>query len=102
MEIVSSPRTYFKNIPTIRFEGPGSDNPFAFRWYDEGKVVGGKTMKEHFRFACAYWHSFNGTGSDPFGGATHLFPWDEGADPLERARQKADAAFEFIQKMSLP
>ena len=102
MEIISKPRTYFKNIDVIKYEGPESDNPLAFRWYDEKKVIGGKTMKEHFKFACAYWHSFNGTGSDPFGGATHSFPWDESSDPIERARAKADAAFEFITKMSLP
>jgi xylose isomerase len=102
MEIVSKPKTYFKNIEAIKYEGPGSDNPLAFRWYDEKKVVSGKTMKDHFKFACAYWHSFNGTGSDPFGGATHIFPWEGSGDPMERARAKADAAFEFITKMSLP
>ena len=59
-------------------------------------------MKEHFRFACAYWHSFNGSGADPFGDATHIFPWDEKSDPIERAKDKADAAFEFITKMGLP
>ena len=101
MEAVAT-RTFFKNIPQIKFEGPESDNPFAFRWYDENKVVAGKTMKEHFKFACAYWHSFTGTGSDPFGGPTHLFPWDESGDALERARAKADAAFEFISKLGLP
>ena len=101
MEAVAT-RTFFKNIPQIKFEGPESDNPFAYRWYDENKVVAGKTMKEHFKFACAYWHSFTGTGSDPFGGATHIFPWDESGDALERARAKADAAFEFISKLGLP
>jgi xylose isomerase len=101
MEAVAT-RTFFKNIPQVKFEGPETDNPFAFRWYDENKVVGGKTMKEHFKFACAYWHSFTGTGSDPFGGPTHLFPWDEAGDALERARAKADAAFEFISKLGLP
>ncbi|WP_121356245.1 xylose isomerase [Flavisolibacter nicotianae] len=101
MEAVAT-KTFFKNIPQIKFEGPESDNPFAYRWYDENKVVAGKTMKEHFKFACAYWHSFTGTGSDPFGGATHIFPWDESGDALERARAKADAAFEFISKLGLP
>lgn len=102
MHTLSKTRTYFKSIPVIPFEGPESDNPLAFRWYDENRVVAGKTLKEHFRFACAYWHSFNGTGSDPFGGATHIFPWDQGNDVLDRARQKADAAFEFMSKLSLP
>lgn len=100
--IAEKTKTYFKNIPQIKFEGRDTDNPFAFRWYDENKVVAGKTLKEHFKFACAYWHSFNGNGSDPFGGATHIFPWDEAADPLDRAYAKADAAFEFITKLGLP
>ena len=101
MEAVAT-RTFFKNIPQVKYEGPDTDNPFAYRWYDENKMVGGKTMKEHFKFACAYWHSFVGSGSDPFGGPTHLFPWDEAGDVLDRARAKADAAFEFIQKLGLP
>ncbi|HYE54461.1 MAG TPA: xylose isomerase [Chitinophagaceae bacterium] len=102
MSIATKTRTWFKNIPQIRYEGVESDNPFAFRWYDENKVVAGKTMKEHFRFACAYWHSFNGNGSDPFGSPTHIFPWDAPDDPVERAYAKADAAFEFMTKLSLP
>ena len=100
--IAEQTKTWFKNIPPIKFEGRDSDNPFAFRWYDENKVVAGKTLKEHFKFACAYWHSFNGNGTDPFGGPTHLFPWDEPGDPLERAYAKANAAFEFITRMNLP
>jgi xylose isomerase len=71
----------------------------AYRWYDADKVVAGKTMKDHLRFACAYWHSFCGTGADPFGGPTHVFPWDEKADAVERAKDKMDAAFEFITKL---
>lgn len=102
MEAVAKTKTWFRNIPEIGFEGRESNNPFAFRWYDENKVVAGKTLKEHFKFACAYWHSFNANGTDPFGGPTHLFPWDESSDPLERAYAKADAAFEFITKMRLP
>lgn len=92
----------FQSIPKIKYEGPASDNPLAFRWYDENKVVAGKTMKEHLRFASAYWHSFGGNGSDPFGEPTHLFPWDEVSDPVERARIKMDAAFDFMQKLSMP
>lgn len=102
MTVALKARTYFKNIPTISYEGPGSDNPLAFRWYDEDKLVAGKTMKEHFKFACAYWHSFNANGSDPFGGPTHFFSWDEYSDPIDRAYAKADAAFEFIGKLGLP
>ncbi|RYY98356.1 MAG: xylose isomerase [Chitinophagaceae bacterium] len=102
MTTAVTPKSYFRNISPIKFEGPESDNPLAFRWYDESRVVAGKTLKEHLRFACAYWHSFNGNGSDPFGGATHVFPWDASADPLERAHHKMDAAFEFITKLNIP
>lgn len=94
--------SYFASIPPVRFEGRQTDNPFAFRWYDEGRVVGGKTLKDHFKFACAYWHSFNGDGGDPFGGATHVFPWIGIPDPIERAKSKMDAAFDFITKLGLP
>ena len=77
MKVTTGAYEFFNNIPQITFEGIESDNPFAFRWYDENKVVAGKTMKEYLRFACAYWHSFNGSGSDPFGDPTHIFPWKE-------------------------
>lgn len=93
---------FFKGIEQIKFEGLESDNPLAFRWYDADRVVAGKTMKEHLRFAGAYWHSFNGNGADPFGGPTHIFPWDAKADVIERAKDKMDAAFEFLTKMNLP
>lgn len=95
-------KAFFKNISQIKFEGQDSDNPLAFRWYDENKVVAGKKMKDHLRFACAYWHSFCGSGADPFGEPTHLFSWNEKADVVERAKDKMDAAFEFITKMGLP
>ncbi|OAQ39108.1 xylose isomerase [Pedobacter psychrophilus] len=93
---------FFKEIVKVKFEGLESDNPLAFRWYDESRVVAGKTLKEHLRFAGAYWHSFNGSGADPFGGPTHVFPWDKKSDVIERAKDKMDAAFEFLSKMSLP
>lgn len=93
---------YFPKIQTISFEGPESDNPLAFRWYNPDRVVMGKAMKDHLRYACAYWHSFCGTGADPFGGPTHLFPWDKKSDPVDRAKDKMDAAFEFMTKMRLP
>lgn len=95
-------KEYFQGISQVKFEGVGSDNPLAFQWYDENRIVAGKTMKEHLRFACAYWHSFCGSGADPFGEATHLFPWNVKSDPVERAKDKMDAAFEFITKMNLP
>ena len=97
-------KEFFKSIPQVKFEGTESDNPFAFRWYDENRKIAGKTMKEHLRFACAYWHSFCGSGADPFGEPTHLFPWNDASTgpALDRAKDKMDVAFEFITKMSLP
>ena len=102
MAITLGQKEYFKGIGEIRFEGRDSDNPLAFRWYDENRKVAGKSMKEWLRFACAYWHSFCNKGADPFGEPTHQFAWDEGKDPIERAKNKADAAFEFITKMGIP
>ncbi|WP_066839037.1 xylose isomerase [Rufibacter ruber] len=95
-------KEYFKGIGQIKFEGQESDNPLAYRWYDENRVMGGKTLKEHLKFAVAYWHSFNANGSDPFGGPTLKFAWDESSDVITRAKAKMDAAFEFITKMNLP
>jgi len=102
MGTATDTREYFKTIGKVKYEGVGSDNPFAYRWYDENKMVAGKSMKDHLRFACAYWHSFNGSGADPFGEPTHLFEWDKKSDAIERAKDKADAAFEFITKLGLP
>jgi len=101
-KIVKGTQEFFKGVGQIQFEGLESDNPLAFRWYEADRVVAGKTMNEHFKFACSYWHSFNGNGSDPFGGPTHLFPWETKTDPVERAKDKMDAAFEFITKMQMP
>jgi xylose isomerase len=92
-------KEYYKGISKIKFEGPESDNPLAFKYYNPEKVVAGKTMKEHFKFAIAYWHSFCGVGSDPFGPGTQNFEWDKSPDPVQAAKDKADAAFEFISKM---
>ncbi len=94
-------KTYFPSIGKISFEGKGSDNPMAFRYYDENRIVAGKTMKEHFKFAIAYWHSFCGTGGDPFGPGTIVHPWDASPDPIQRAKDKMDAAFEFISKIGV-
>lgn len=102
MSVIIGNREYFKGIGKIKYEGIHSDNPLAYRWYDENKIVNGKTMKEYLRFACAYWHSFCGSGADPFGEPTHLFPWNEKTDAVEKAKDKADAAFEFITKLGLP
>ena len=100
--VITGEKEFFKGIGQVKFEGLGSDNPLAFRWYDENRIVAGKPMKEHLRYACAYWHSFCGSGADPFGEPTHLFPWSVKADPVERAKDKMDAAFEFITKMNIP
>ncbi|RAK69338.1 xylose isomerase [Hymenobacter edaphi] len=93
---------YFKGIQPIKFEGRESDNPLAFKWYDATRVVAGKTMQEHLRFATAYWHTFVGTGGDPFGPGTRQFAWDRQPDILGRARDKMDAAFEFFTKIGTP
>jgi len=90
---------YYKGIGDIKYEGKNSTNPFSFKYYDPNKIVAGKTLKEHFRFAIAYWHSFCGQGTDPFGTGTQNFLWDKSQDPYQAAKDKADAAFEFITKM---
>ncbi|MBO9592870.1 MAG: xylose isomerase [Niabella sp.] len=102
MQVLTGTTEYFKGIGPVTFEGLESDNPLAFRWYDATRVVAGRPLKDWLRFACSYWHSFNGNGSDPFGGPTHFFAWDQRSDVLDRARDKMDAAFEFFTKMSLP
>ncbi len=100
--VITGQKEFFKGIGQVKFEGLESDNPLAFRWYDENRVIAGKTMKDHLRFACAYWHSFVGNGADPFGEPTQIYPWNEKSDAVERAKDKMDAAFEFITKMNLP
>lgn len=102
MKILTGEKEFFKGIAPIKFEGITSDNPLAFRWYDENRIVAGKPMKEWLRFACAYWHSFCANGADPFGEPTHFFDWDTKADAVERAKDKADAAFEFMTKLGMP
>lgn len=97
--IVLGNKEYYKGIGQIKFEGKDSDNPLAFKYYNPDQVVAGKTMREHFRFAIAYWHTFCGQGSDPFGPGTQKFAWDQSLDPIQAAKDKADAAFEFISKM---
>ncbi|MBN7810649.1 xylose isomerase [Algoriphagus sp. H41] len=94
-------KTYFPNIGKIKFEGRESENPLAFRYYDENRVVAGKTMKEHFKFAIAYWHSFCATGADPFGPGTIQHAWDASPDAVQRAKDKMDAAFEFFTKIGV-
>lgn len=93
---------YFSDVDKIEYEGPDSDNPLAFNFYDEDKVVAGKPMKEHLRYAVAYWHSFFSDNSDPFGPGTRVFPWDKSSEPLENAKYRLEAAFEFITKLGAP
>ncbi|MEM7367933.1 MAG: xylose isomerase [Bacteroidota bacterium] len=100
--IVLGATEYFQGLGKIPFEGRESRNPLAFKFYDENRIVRGKSMKEHLRFACAYWHTFCNTGEDPFGPGTKIFPWNANPDPIQAAKDKMDAAFEFITKMSLP
>jgi xylose isomerase len=93
---------YFPDVPQIEYEGPSSKNPFAFRWYNPNEVVEGKTMRDHFRFSVVYWHTFRGTGADPFGSPTMLRPWDDGSPTLENARKRVEVAFEFFKKLGVP
>lgn len=102
MDYIIGNREFFPGIGKIKFEGKESNNPLAFRYYNENQKIGNKTMKEHFRFAVAYWHSFCGDGSDPFGSSTRPIPWNEGTDAINKAKNKMDAAFEFISKIGIP
>jgi len=93
--------SYFADVPAIPFEGPNSQNPLAFRYYQKDRMVLGKRMEDQLRFAVAYWHTFCATGLDPFGGATFERPWFKG-EPMAAARQKAESAFDFFQKLGAP
>ena len=92
-------KEYYKGIGDVAYEGKESDNPLAYKYYNPDQMVAGKSMRDHLRFAVAYWHTFCGVGSDPFGPGTLNFPWDIPSDPIEAAKEKADAAFEFINKL---
>jgi len=94
-------KEFFPGIGEIKFEGTESHNSLAFRYYDENRMIGGKTMKEYFRFAMAYWHTLCGTGGDPFGPGTKDFPWETSDDPMQRNRDRMDAAFEFMSKVGI-
>jgi xylose isomerase len=102
MQIITGEKEFFKGIGKINFEGQSSDNPLAFKWYDENKLIAGKKLKDHLRFAVCYWHSFCNTGSDPFGPGTKDFEWNHSRDAIQRAKDKMDAAFEFITKLGAP
>ena len=92
----------FPEIEKIRYEGPDSKNPLAFRYYNEDEKVEGKTMKDHLRFGVAFWHTFRGTGADPFGPGTASRPWDDGSESLENATNRVRVAFEFMEKLGAP
>ena len=96
---MSSNKEYFKGITKINYEGKESDNPLAYKYYDADRVVAGKKLKDHFKFAMAYWHTLCNVGGDPFGAGTQNYPWNKNSDPIQRAKDKADAAFEFLNKM---
>lgn len=95
-------KEYFPEIGAIPFEGEGSRNPMAFRYYDADKVVMGRKMRDWLRFAMAWWHTLNADGTDQFGAGTKSFPWNRGADALEVARQRVDAGFEIMTKLGIP
>jgi xylose isomerase len=92
----------FPKVDAIRYEGPDSKDPLAFHHYDENEVVEGRTMKDHLRFSVVYWHTFRGTGADPFGVGTAIRPWDDGSDSVDNAIRRVHAAFEFIEKLGAP
>ena len=100
--IIIGAKEYFPGIGKIQCEGAKSNNPLAFKYYDENAVVAGKTMKEHLRFAIAYWHTFCGSGADPFGAGTMPLPWMKASSPMQAAKDKLDAAFEFVGKLGVP
>ena len=98
----SAAKEYFSKIPQISYEGPTSKNPWAFKWYNPEELVEGKTMAEHLRFSVVYWHTFRGTGADPFGMGTMLRPWDDGTDSIENAQKRIRVAFQFMEKLGNP
>ncbi len=102
MDYVTGNKEFFPGIGKIKFEGKESKNPLSYKYYDEKKVINGKTLKEHMRFAMAYWHTMTGTGGDPFGPGTKNFPWETKKDEVEKAKDRMDAAFEFTSKMGMP
>ncbi|MCL4109273.1 UNVERIFIED_CONTAM: hypothetical protein GTU68_063041 [Idotea baltica] len=102
MKIVKGDIEYFPGIGKIEYEGAESDNPLAYKYYDAARVVDGKSMRDHFKFAVAYWHTFCNELSDPFGPGTREMDWNDHAEPVQRAYDKMDAAFEFITKLGIP
>jgi len=95
-------KSFFSDIPEIKYEGASSRNPFSFKHYNAAEKVEGKSMRDHLRFAVVYWHTFRGTGSDPFGAGTMQRPWDDGSTSVANAQKRARVAFEFIGKLGAP
>ena len=93
---------YFPKIKKIKYEGPDSKNPLAFKWYDENEIVAGKTMRDHLRFSVVYWHTFRNPLSDPFGAGTAFRPWDDGSESVKNAQKRVKVAFEFMEKLGAP
>lgn len=93
--------SHFPDIPKIEYAGPKSTNPLSFKHYNPQETIEGKSMRDWLRFSVCYWHTFRGTGSDPFGAPTLLRPWDDGTESVENAVRRVDAAFEFIQKLDV-
>jgi xylose isomerase len=102
MSVITGNKEFFPGIGKIKFEGRESTNPLAFKWYDENRMINGKSMKEYLRFAVAYWHTFCGEGGDPFGPNSVRRPWNTSNDTIGAAKEKMDAAFEFITKIGAP
>jgi xylose isomerase len=94
--------TAFPEVTKIKYEGPSSKNPLAYRWYNPTEVIEGKTMRDHLRISVVYWHTFRGTGSDPFGSGTMIRPWDDGTNSVENAQKRVRVAFEFMEKLDAP
>ena len=94
-------KQYYPTISKIPFEGPASKNPLAFHYYEPGRIVLGKPMKDWFRFALAWWHSLGQASGDQFGGQTRSYEWDKAADPMQRAKDKMDAGFEIMSKLGI-
>src|SRR5215475_13937287 len=94
--------SFFPEVSKIKFEGPDSKDPLSFRHYNESEIVDGKSMKDHLRLAVCYWHTFRGTGSDPFGPGCNKRPWEDGTDSIDMAIKRVRVAFEFFDKLGVP
>ena len=99
---MNAPTNFFDTTAPVAFGGAGANAPLAFRWYDKDRIVRGRRLEDHLRFAVCYWHSFGWPGGDPFGGETFLRPWHHGSDPMALARGKADVAFEMFRLLDVP